>query len=228
VHARRHRRRAPAGRAGPRCASATRHDADGRLRHVAGRIPLDTGAWHVDYAYRAPRSAWERPPALPIAVPSAMTRSPSAGTLPFSLDPAPARGLPGPAPAVYTAPRRSSSSTRCTSARSVLVEGLAARWQRPPMRRAPAAALIDRGFVLLADPAHQLAPRPPCGAREATTAETCSTMRATPHRDRAARPPPHRRCGDRADGRQRDARDRHRSWRRSTWCWTGAGRATTA
>ncbi len=109
----------------------------------------------------------------------------------------------------------------------MLVEGLAARWQR----HADAAAhlqraLIDRGFVLLADPAHQLAPRPPCGCPRASTAGRAAAD-AREHNieiggGSAPAAPPMWRIGlmgvnatpETADG----------SWRRSTWCWTARRR----
>lgn len=128
-----------------------------------GGIPLDTGAWNVDYAYSCTQKCLGAPPGLsPIAVSErAMTRIRKRRLpVPFSLDLRLLEDYWVLRPVVYhhTAPILLVYALH-EALRSVLVEGLAARWQR----HADAAAhlqraLIDRGFVLLADPAHQLAP----------------------------------------------------------------------
>ena len=128
-----------------------------------GGIPLDVGAWGVDYAYSCTQKCLAAPPGMaPVAIsPHAWRRiRERRAPVPFSLDLELLRRYWIERPAVYhhTAPILGIYALH-EALRLVLEEGLEARWAR---HTAAGAALQDalraRGFDLVADPECQMAP----------------------------------------------------------------------
>ena len=128
-----------------------------------GGIPLDVGAWGVDYAYSCTQKCLAAPPGMaPVAIsPHAWRRiSERRAPVPFSLDLELLRRYWIERPAVYhhTAPILSIYALH-EALRLVLEEGLEARWARHTAAGAALQdALRDRGFDLVADPERQMAP----------------------------------------------------------------------
>ena len=128
-----------------------------------GGIPLDVGAWGVDYAYSCTQKCLAAPPGMaPVAIsPHAWRRiRERRAPVPFSLDLELLRRYWIERPAVYhhTAPILSIYALH-EALRLVLEEGLEARWARHTAAGAALQdALRDRGFDLVADPERQMAP----------------------------------------------------------------------
>jgi alanine-glyoxylate transaminase/serine-glyoxylate transaminase/serine-pyruvate transaminase len=128
-----------------------------------GGVPLDVGAWGIDYAYSCTQKCLSAPPGLaPVAIsPRAWRRIASRRTpVPFSLDLELLRRYWAERPAVYhhTAPILALYALH-EALRLVLQEGLEARWARHGAAGAHLqAALRARGLELLAAPHRQLAP----------------------------------------------------------------------
>ena len=128
-----------------------------------GGVPLDTGAWNVDYAYSCTQKCLGAPPGMaPVAIsPRAWRRIEARRTpVPFALDLALLKRYWVDRPAVYhhTTPILSVYALH-EALRVVLEEGLDARWARHAAAGAHLqAAVRGRGLELLADPRRQLAP----------------------------------------------------------------------
>jgi alanine-glyoxylate transaminase/serine-glyoxylate transaminase/serine-pyruvate transaminase len=128
-----------------------------------GGVPLDVGAFGVDFAYSCTQKCLGAPPGMsPVAASDrALERVRSRRTpLPFSFDLLMLERYWVERPAVYhhTAPILSIYALH-EALRLLLEEGLEARWER----HARAAehlrhGLAERGLELVADPEHQLAP----------------------------------------------------------------------
>jgi alanine-glyoxylate transaminase/serine-glyoxylate transaminase/serine-pyruvate transaminase len=128
-----------------------------------GGVPLDVGAWGVDYAYSCTQKCLAAPPGLaPVAIsPRAWRRiAGRRAPVPFSLDLELLRRYWVDRPAVYhhTAPVLALYALH-EALRGVLEEGLEARWARHGAAGAHLqAALRGRGLELFAAPHRQLAP----------------------------------------------------------------------
>jgi alanine-glyoxylate transaminase/serine-glyoxylate transaminase/serine-pyruvate transaminase len=128
-----------------------------------GGVPLDAGAWQIDYAYSCTQKCLGAPPAMaPVAVsPHAWERIARRRTpVPFSLDLRALRAYWVDRPATYhhTAPILSVYALH-EALRVVLEEGLELRWARHAAAAAELrAALSARGLSLLAAPGRELAP----------------------------------------------------------------------
>jgi alanine-glyoxylate transaminase / serine-glyoxylate transaminase / serine-pyruvate transaminase len=128
-----------------------------------GGVPLDFDGWGLDYAYSCTQKCLGAPPGMsPVAISErALERIRArSAPVPFSLDLLALERYWLERPAVYhhTAPILHIYALH-EALRSLALEGLEARWQR----HAAAGGflqeeLIGRGFELLADPDHQLAP----------------------------------------------------------------------
>jgi alanine-glyoxylate transaminase / serine-glyoxylate transaminase / serine-pyruvate transaminase len=128
-----------------------------------GGVPLDFDGWGLDYAYSCTQKCLGAPPGMsPIAISDrAMERIRARTTpVPFSLDLVLHENYWVQRPAVYhhTAPILHIYALH-EALRSLVVEGLEARWER----HATAGAFLQeeirsRGFELLAEPDFQLAP----------------------------------------------------------------------
>lgn len=128
-----------------------------------GGVPLEVGAWRIDYAYSCTQKCLAAPPGLaPVAISRRAWRRIADRRTPvlFSLDLELLRGYWADRPAVYhhTAPILAIYALH-EALRLVLEEGLEARWAR----HAAAAshlqvALRARGLELVADPRRQMAP----------------------------------------------------------------------
>jgi len=128
-----------------------------------GGVPLEVGAWGIDYAYSCTQKCLAAPPGMaPVAIsPRAWRRiGRRKAPVPFSLDLALLRDYWVTRPAVYhhTTPILAVYALH-EALRLVLEEGLEARWARHAAAGAHLrTALGARGLDLIADPAHQLAP----------------------------------------------------------------------
>jgi alanine-glyoxylate transaminase/serine-glyoxylate transaminase/serine-pyruvate transaminase len=128
-----------------------------------GGVPLETGAWGIDYAYSCTQKCLAAPPGMaPVAIsPRAWRRIESRRTpVPFSLDRELLRRYWVDRPAVYhhTTPVLSVYALH-EALRLVLEEGLENRWARHATAGAHLqAALRGRGLELIAAPSRQLAP----------------------------------------------------------------------
>ena len=128
-----------------------------------GGVPLETGAWGVDYAYSCTQKCLAAPPGMaPVAIsPRAWRRIRARRTpVPFSLDLELLRRYWVERPAVYhhTTPILGVYALH-EALRLVLDEGLENRWARHAAAGAHLqAALRGRGLELLAAPHRQLAP----------------------------------------------------------------------
>jgi alanine-glyoxylate transaminase/serine-glyoxylate transaminase/serine-pyruvate transaminase len=128
-----------------------------------GGVPLDVGAWGVDFAYSCTQKCLGAPPGMsPLAVSErALERLRSRRTpAPFSFDLFLLERYWIERPAAYhhTAPILSIYALH-EALRGVLTEGLEARWERHAAAGAHVQAAIEsRGLELLADPDHRLAP----------------------------------------------------------------------
>src|SRR5918912_3193460 len=126
-------------------------------------VPLDVGAWGVDYAYSCTQKCLAAPPGMsPVAVSErALERLRSRHTpVPFSFDLLLLEKYWIDRPVTYhhTAPILSIYALH-EALRSVLDEGLEARWQRHAEAAAHLQAAVEsRGLELLADAEHRLAP----------------------------------------------------------------------
>jgi alanine-glyoxylate transaminase / serine-glyoxylate transaminase / serine-pyruvate transaminase len=126
-------------------------------------VPLDVGGWGVDFAYSCTQKCLAAPPGMsPLAVSErALERLRSRRTpVPFSFDLLLLERYWVERPAAYhhTAPILAIYALH-EALRSVLTEGLEARWQRHAEAAAHLQAAIEsRGLELLADPEHRLAP----------------------------------------------------------------------
>jgi alanine-glyoxylate transaminase / serine-glyoxylate transaminase / serine-pyruvate transaminase len=126
-------------------------------------VPLDVGAWGVDFAYSCTQKCLAAPPGMsPVAVSErALERLRSRRTpVPFSFDLLLLERYWIERPVTYhhTAPILSIYALH-EALRSVLAEGLEARWERHADAAAHLQAAVEsRGLELLADPEHQLAP----------------------------------------------------------------------
>jgi alanine-glyoxylate transaminase/serine-glyoxylate transaminase/serine-pyruvate transaminase len=128
-----------------------------------GGVPLDFGAWGIDFAYSCTQKCLAAPPGMsPVAVSErALERIRSrSAPVPFSFDLLLLEKYWIERPAVYhhTAPVLSIYALH-EALRQTLEEGLEERWARHAEAGAHLqAALKARGLELLADPLHQLAP----------------------------------------------------------------------
>jgi alanine-glyoxylate transaminase / serine-glyoxylate transaminase / serine-pyruvate transaminase len=128
-----------------------------------GGVPLEVGAWGVDYAYSCTQKCLAAPPGMaPVAIsPRAWRRIRARRTpVPFSLDLELLRRYWADRPAVYhhTTPILGVYALH-EALRLVLEEGLEARWARHAAAAAHLqTALRGRGLELLADPRRQMAP----------------------------------------------------------------------
>jgi len=126
-------------------------------------VPLDVGAWGVDFAYSCTQKCLAAPPGMsPLAVSErALERLRSRRTpVPFSFDLLLLEKYWIDRPVTYhhTAPILSIYALH-EALRSVLSEGLEARWERhAEAARHLQAAVESRGLELLADAEHRLAP----------------------------------------------------------------------
>src|SRR5215218_1314273 len=126
-------------------------------------VPLEVGAWGVDFAYACTQKCLAAPPGMsPVAVSErALERLTSRRTpVPFSFDLLLLEKYWIERPVTYhhTAPILGIYALH-EALRSVLAEGLEARWQRHADAAAHLqGALEERGLELLADPEHRLAP----------------------------------------------------------------------
>jgi alanine-glyoxylate transaminase/serine-glyoxylate transaminase/serine-pyruvate transaminase len=126
-------------------------------------IPLDVGAWGVDFAYSCTQKCLAAPPGMsPVAVSErALERLRSRRTpVPFSFDLLLLERYWIDRPVTYhhTAPILAIYALH-EALRSVLVEGLEARWERHADAAAHLQAAVEsRGLELLADADHRLAP----------------------------------------------------------------------
>jgi alanine-glyoxylate transaminase / serine-glyoxylate transaminase / serine-pyruvate transaminase len=128
-----------------------------------GGVPLDVGAWGIDFAYSCTQKCLAAPPGLsPLAMSErALERVRSRRTpLPYSFDLLLLERYWIERPAAYhhTAPILAIYALH-EALRSALEEGLEARWARhAEAGEHLQAQLTERGLALLADPALQLAP----------------------------------------------------------------------
>jgi alanine-glyoxylate transaminase / serine-glyoxylate transaminase / serine-pyruvate transaminase len=126
-------------------------------------VELDVGAWGVDFAYSCTQKCLAAPPGMsPIAVSErALERLRSRTTpVPFSFDLLLLERYWIDRPVTYhhTAPILGIYALH-EALRSVLIEGLEARWQRHADAAAHLQAAVEsRGLELLADADHRLAP----------------------------------------------------------------------
>src|SRR5919107_267972 len=126
-------------------------------------VPLDVGAWGVDFAYSCTQKCLAAPPGMsPVAVSErALERMRTRTTpVPFSFDMLLLERYWVDRPVTYhhTAPVLSIYALH-EALGGVLREGLEARWKRhAEAARHLRAGLASRGLELLADPARQLAP----------------------------------------------------------------------
>jgi alanine-glyoxylate transaminase / serine-glyoxylate transaminase / serine-pyruvate transaminase len=126
-------------------------------------VPLEVGAWGVDFAYACTQKCLAAPPGMsPVAVSErALQRLMARRTpVPFSFDLLLLEKYWIERPVTYhhTAPILGIYALH-EALRSVLAEGLEARWQRhADAAQHLQAAVESRGLELLADPAHRLAP----------------------------------------------------------------------
>ena len=126
-------------------------------------VPLDVGAWGVDFAYSCTQKCLAAPPGMsPVAVSErALERLRSRRTpVPFSFDLLLLERYWIDRPVTYhhTAPILGIYALH-EALRSVLTEGLEARWQRhADAAEHLQAAVESRGLELLADADHRLAP----------------------------------------------------------------------
>jgi len=126
-------------------------------------VPLDVGAWGVDFAYSCTQKCLAAPPGMsPVAVSErAVERLRSRRTpVPFSFDLLLLERYWVDRPVTYhhTAPVLAIYALH-EALRSVLDEGLEARWQRHADAAAHLQAAVEsRGLELLADAGHRLAP----------------------------------------------------------------------
>jgi alanine-glyoxylate transaminase/serine-glyoxylate transaminase/serine-pyruvate transaminase len=126
-------------------------------------VPLDVGAWGVDFAYSCTQKCLAAPPGMsPVAVSErAVERLMTRRTpVPFSFDLLLLEKYWIERPVTYhhTAPILGIYALH-EALRSVLVEGLEARWQRhADAAQHLQAAVESRGLELLADAGHRLAP----------------------------------------------------------------------
>jgi alanine-glyoxylate transaminase/serine-glyoxylate transaminase/serine-pyruvate transaminase len=126
-------------------------------------VPLDVGAWGVDFAYSCTQKCLAAPPGMsPIAVSErALERLVARRTpVPFSFDLLLLEKYWIERPVTYhhTAPILGIYALH-EALRSVLAEGLEARWQRhADAAQHLQAAVESRGLELLADADHRLAP----------------------------------------------------------------------
>ena len=126
-------------------------------------VPLEVGAWSVDYAYSCTQKCLAAPPGMsPVAVSErALERLASRRTpVPFSFDLLLLERYWIDRPVTYhhTAPILGIYALH-EALRSVLVEGLEARWERHAEAAAHLQAAVEsRGLELLADADHRLAP----------------------------------------------------------------------
>jgi alanine-glyoxylate transaminase / serine-glyoxylate transaminase / serine-pyruvate transaminase len=128
-----------------------------------GGVELDFDGWGIDFAYSCTQKCLGAPPGMsPVAVSDRAMERIRARThpLPYSLDLTLLERYWVERPAVYhhTAPVLSIYALH-EALREVTVEGLPARWQRHnEAARFLQNELRSRGFELLAEPDHQLAP----------------------------------------------------------------------
>jgi alanine-glyoxylate transaminase / serine-glyoxylate transaminase / serine-pyruvate transaminase len=128
-----------------------------------GGVELDAGAWGVDFAYSCTQKCLAAPPGMsPVAVSeAALERIRSRVTpVPFSFDLLLLERYWIERPAAYhhTAPILNIYALH-EALRLALEEGMEARWARHSQAAERLqSGLRARGFELLADPAHQLAP----------------------------------------------------------------------
>jgi alanine-glyoxylate transaminase / serine-glyoxylate transaminase / serine-pyruvate transaminase len=128
-----------------------------------GGVPLETGAWGIDYAYSCTQKCLAAPPGMsPVAVSErALERIRSRQTpVPFSFDLLALERYWVERPAAYhhTAPVLNIYALH-EALRGTLEEGLEERWNRHTEAGAHLqAALEARGLELLAEPDHRLAP----------------------------------------------------------------------
>jgi alanine-glyoxylate transaminase / serine-glyoxylate transaminase / serine-pyruvate transaminase len=128
-----------------------------------GGVPLEAGAWGIDFAYSCTQKCLGAPPGMsPVAVSErALDRIRSrTAPVPFSFDLLLLERYWIERPAAYhhTAPVLSIYALH-EALRQTLDEGLEERWARHAEAGAHLqAALTARGLGLLADPLHQLAP----------------------------------------------------------------------
>jgi alanine-glyoxylate transaminase / serine-glyoxylate transaminase / serine-pyruvate transaminase len=128
-----------------------------------GGVELDAGAWGVDFAYSCTQKCLAAPPGMsPVAVSeAALERIRSRTTpVPFSFDLLLLERYWIERPAAYhhTAPILHIYALH-EALRLALEEGMEARWERHSQAAERLqSGLRARGFELLADPAHQLAP----------------------------------------------------------------------
>jgi alanine-glyoxylate transaminase/serine-glyoxylate transaminase/serine-pyruvate transaminase len=126
-------------------------------------VPLDVGAWGVDFAYSCTQKCLAAPPGMsPVAVSErALERLRSRRTpVPFSFDLLLLERYWIERPVTYhhTAPILAIYALH-EALRQVLREGLEARWQRHAEAAAHLQGEVEaRGLELLADPEHRLAP----------------------------------------------------------------------
>ena len=126
-------------------------------------VPLDVGAWGVDFAYSCTQKCLAAPPGMSrIAVSErALERLHSRRSpVPFSFDLLLLERYWVERPVTYhhTAPILAIYALH-EALRSVLAEGLEARWDRHADAAGHLQAAVEsRGLELLADPAHRLAP----------------------------------------------------------------------
>jgi alanine-glyoxylate transaminase / serine-glyoxylate transaminase / serine-pyruvate transaminase len=128
-----------------------------------GGVPLETGAWGVDFAYSCTQKCLGAPPGMsPLAVSErAMERIRTRATpVPFSLDLQLLEKYWIERPAAYhhTAPILAIYALH-EALRLVLTEGLEARWARHAEAAAHLRSELERhGLEVLAEPDHRLAP----------------------------------------------------------------------
>ena len=126
-------------------------------------VPLEAGAWGVDFAYSCTQKCLAAPPGMsPVAVSDrALERLRTRLTpVPFSFDLLLLERYWIDRPVTYhhTAPILAIYALH-EALRSVLVEGLEARWERHADAAAHLQAAVEsRGLELLADAGHRLAP----------------------------------------------------------------------
>jgi alanine-glyoxylate transaminase / serine-glyoxylate transaminase / serine-pyruvate transaminase len=126
-------------------------------------VPLDVGAWGVDFAYSCTQKCLAAPPGMsPVAVSErALERLRSRRTpVPFSFDLLLLERYWIERPVTYhhTAPILAIYALH-EALRQVLREGLEARWERHAEAAAHLQGAVEaRGLELLADPEHRLAP----------------------------------------------------------------------
>src|SRR3954470_1022251 len=126
-------------------------------------VELEVGAWGVDFAYACTQKCLAAPPGMsPLAVSErALERLRARRTpVPFSFDLLLLERYWIDRPVAYhhTAPILGIYALH-EALRSVLVEGLEARWERHAEAAAHLQAAVEsRGLELLADPSHRLAP----------------------------------------------------------------------